>query len=312
MGRRGRPGTGGRWVAVVALAGGLAVVPTAADAAAVVVCGGGDAHVVTISHTKVDGDLRVAPGTLCELDHVVVTGRLVVPPPVVYRDSTQARLAASEVKGATEVVGPATAIDADRSTLHDVQLDGTRSIRLRSATVRGDVRGTVDVVDAVGARVTGDLEVRGADPALGWATFVDVEVGGDLATSGMLTTADRLVVSGDARIVSPPADPRPGPGANAARICASRVAGELRVARAHDIVAIGAHPDRDAWACPEEPEVPSEPNVVGVLSLVDNYHSIAVANTVVLGDLRCYGNSGPRGVDASEAPVGGVRRGQCA
>lgn len=97
MGRR--QGARGRWAAVAALVGGLVVTAgSGADAADVVVCDGGDAHVATIAHTRIDGDLHVAPGTTCVLDHVAVTGRLVVPASVGELDWTAASLTSSEVR----------------------------------------------------------------------------------------------------------------------------------------------------------------------------------------------------------------------
>jgi hypothetical protein len=302
------------------LAGGLgviALVGLAAGAAGAatgdVVCDGGAAHHASVSHVRIEGDLVVAPATYCSIDHVYVAGRLVVRSSPAAGDFSTADLISSEVRGETVIEAGRAGLDARRSTLRDVVLQGgAPSVYLTLTTVRGTVRGTVGYLSAFRARLVRGVDVH-RPTAAGAPRSVVVDsttVDGDVRSSGLRVDLTRAQLTGGLRVL----DARglyshDGPGHWGLRVCESAVAGQVRVVRSHDLVAIGGHPDGAGWGC--DPTVRG-PNRTGPLSIVDNHYSVTVGNTTVDGDLRCYGNTGPRGVDASRATVTGERLGQCA
>ena len=309
-GRRGRQLVAGL-IAGVALV--LGTGPGAVAASGDVVCDGGTQHSAQLAHTRVAGDLVVAPGTGCWLDHVFIAGRLVV-----SADGATANLLSTEVAGDTIVGDPAvvgTSLFAKRSTFGTLTVQGDASVELDYSTVRATTSGTVGIFAAFGAKL-GDVDLVAA-PSLaprglvGSVRIYSTRVRGDVHSSGVQLMLSAVRVDGDLRVVDPFATtPRAGaPGYWAVQLCQTVVVGPARVVRSHGLVAIGAHPDGPALAC--DPSLRG-PISLGTLSVVDSFHAVTVANTTVQGDLRCYGNSGPRGVDASGATVTGARLGQCA
>ncbi|WP_258725664.1 hypothetical protein [Cellulomonas sp. NS3] len=256
--------------------------------------------------TKCSGTLRdvhlayvyVVSGEACTLDHVFASTLSV-------GSGASATLRSSEVYSRTSVNGE---LFADATTFGTIDLNHAALVRIDRATVRGSIHAAVGTFALDGVTIGGDLHVRAGDTVLetGLALQLDdVRVRGSITSDGLQVTASDLTVAGDVLVADAVLPPRQTLGVS---LCGVDVAGELRVARSHWIVSVGAHPYGDPILC----DPARSPSTVGALTFADNPHSIAVAGTTVAGDLVCRGNTGPRGVQTATVQVGGARVGQCA
>ncbi len=95
-----------------------------------------------------------------------------------------------------------------------------------------------------------------------------------------------------------------------ATVCRTEVGGNLKIKNSRTaVVRIGSSaPD----LCDEASGGALDVTVGGSAWFMDNRHSVLLGTLAVAGDLGCWGNTGPRGVELGAVTAGGVRKAQCA
>lgn len=281
----------------------LLVTPVAAPSSAadrpaddVTSCDGGQ-----VRFTRVDGDLVVPAGTVCEIHRVAVTGDLRI------GAGGDVRISSTAIQGDVHLA-PGSELRAEASTVwHGIHADGPEAVLLSGTTVHRSIRGQAGFVNVAGSQVAGAINLTfDVDPARHYGLTVRTsQVGGWVNLHrGHLSLWDADLERGlTAKL------------AQDVEMCSTHVADDVAVRWARGVVEMGADL-RHEYGCLGAPDLPrGRDNVVGgSLHLVDGQRSVLVRHTVVAGDLVCTGNTGPRGVDTvhESVVVHGVRSGQCA
>jgi hypothetical protein len=241
-----------------------------------------------IWETSVDGDLLVDVG--CDLWRSSVRGDVTVVAGVELSIgqsgvSGDVRSAGSVWVGGSRIEGDVVLDGLDTAALEVYPADQEIS------TFVGDVTGRATDVRLAGAVVEGayDVTVRDATRIRDRSRLV----GPATARGGRLLVHDATFLGG-----------LTSTGSGDSIMCRATIFGDLRVTGLTDYARLGVEGDRMCRT-----------SVSGSVVLQDNPHSIDLGRLEVAGDLRCTGNTGPRGITfdpARATRVHGVRTGQCA
>lgn len=245
--------------------------------------------------TGFPGDLVVPDGAWCEVWHVAVTGDAVV------GEGAELMVGRSAVKGDLRLAPDASTGLWWATLWGGIQADDAETVNLAWSTVHRSIRGDSRNVTLGSSTVRGAVNM--ATPMGLYPYPVQTVLVSDSTVGGWVN-----LHGGPVRIENATLERGLTASGSGLLMCSSSIAADVTVRWSHTWIEIGAmFGDKGCTRSPATHNM-----IGGSVYMIDNPHSILLTRTMIAGDLVCTGNTGPRGVNTSDAVVEGERVGQCA